>query len=197
MSKLKGITKKEAFKLNESMPPEFYVDINDENGTGYYYEDQLIGYPKSLGELIYMAYKYGFDECKVEIFKSTEKMKLDFETLVKEFTEIMKDYNKVSNQFNENIFNESIGKEGYVYFLSAGDYIKIGYSETIHQRINQLQTGCPFKLELVSVMPGTMKTEKMLHNKFNKHRYNNEWFEFCLEIREFIESMKAKTPRMN
>lgn len=197
MIRSQEITKEDAMRLNDSMPSAFYVDINDENGTSYYYEDHLIGYPKSLGELIYMAYKYGFDECKSNTLKSIEKMQLYFKNITNQFMDSKTDYNKDITEPSENIFKESTGKEGYVYFLSAGGYVKIGYSTTIHQRINQLQTGCPFKLELVCVMPGTMKTEKMLHNKFNQYCYNNEWFEYSLEIREFIESMKVKTPRVN
>lgn len=77
-----NITEEEILKLNESMPPAFYLDMNDPEGLGYYYEDNLIGRPKSLGELIYLAYKFGFDECKENQLKILNQQSIDIKQII-------------------------------------------------------------------------------------------------------------------
>lgn len=68
-----------------------------------------------------------------------------------------------------------------VYVIRMGDtpYYKIGYTtSSVARRMAQLQTGNPFKLEIVKVFQGTTKDEAALHAKFANKRApaNNEWF---------------------
>ena len=82
-----------------------------------------------------------------------------------------------------------IMQKGQVYFVTEGNYIKIGYtSQNIDKRIHQLNTGSIHKLYLLGWIYGNKKTEKELHIKFaqSRVRYNAEWFEPTEELLQFI-----------
>jgi hypothetical protein len=68
-----------------------------------------------------------------------------------------------------------------VYFCRVRGHdtpIKIGYSANTPRRVGQLQTGSPFKLELVRVIPAEMArvVETSLHQKYQSARVYREWF---------------------
>jgi len=75
-----------------------------------------------------------------------------------------------------------------VYFIREADggAVKIGISSSVSKRLCELQTGNPRKLEVVHVIPGGLKKERELHNKFRNHRLEGEWFEWCNMIEDFI-----------
>lgn len=77
-----------------------------------------------------------------------------------------------------------------VYFIKCQEYIKIGYSNNPNDRISQLQTSIPYKLQVVSIIMGTMHDEKKLHKLFKEHHVRGEWFRVSIEILEYIESKK-------
>ena len=82
-----------------------------------------------------------------------------------------------------------IMQKGQVYFVTEGNYIKIGYtSQNIDKRIHQLNTGSIHKLYLLGWIYGNKKTEKELHIKFaqSRVRYNAEWFEATTDLIDFI-----------
>lgn len=79
-----------------------------------------------------------------------------------------------------------------IYFLQARlpdrpGPIKIGYtaSDAIWERVNNLQTGCPWELVVLRVTAGTHDDEKALHREFKHLRMRREWFEFTPELLEF------------
>lgn len=78
---------------------------------------------------------------------------------------------------------------GFVYFVSAGEGgpIKIGWSQDVERRIEELQTANPHKLHLVGKLCGTMADEARVHDLFRQHRLQSEWFEHVPEILAFIE----------
>lgn len=73
----------------------------------------------------------------------------------------------------------------FVYFITDGDSIKIGYSaRDIAHRIMELQTGNPRPLKLLGIIPCAPQTafdkEQELHKKFAQHQKIGggiEWFE--------------------
>lgn len=80
--------------------------------------------------------------------------------------------------------------QGYVYFLRAGLFIKIG--KTIGhpgQRISALQTGCPFKITLAAHIEGGLEKESELHAKFISYKSHGEWFHDKGELKEFVDSL--------
>ena len=72
-----------------------------------------------------------------------------------------------------------------VYLINAvkTDLYKLGYTDTdIESRIKALQTGCPYKLELIHSVNGSLYDEKKLHKLWNHVRENGEWFQFKTEF---------------
>lgn len=70
-------------------------------------------------------------------------------------------------------------KEGYVYFVSNGEYVKIGHAINIEDRMNNLQCGSPYKLKLMKILKSTdyINLETQLHNLFSKYKVLGEWYD--------------------
>lgn len=68
------------------------------------------------------------------------------------------------------------GKQGYVYCITDGEYLKIGYSVNPRKRVAELQTGNARPLSLVAYKPGTEADEAALHAKYIKKNALQEWF---------------------
>lgn len=67
-------------------------------------------------------------------------------------------------------------KIGFVYCITDGTAVKIGYSLKPEARVAELQTGNPRRLRLLASMIGTELTEKALHVKYLRHNVLQEWF---------------------
>lgn len=71
----------------------------------------------------------------------------------------------------------------YVYFIIDGHgHIKIGKADDTYKRLNELQTGNPYKLSiLLTVMMTSVNDafslEQELHQLFKDYRLEGEWFE--------------------
>lgn len=68
-----------------------------------------------------------------------------------------------------------------VYFVTDGEYVKIGIAASLPNRIKQLQTGNPRKLKAMYVIEAdnqrnALKIESDLHNYFKEKRCIGEWF---------------------
>lgn len=69
----------------------------------------------------------------------------------------------------------------YIYIISNGSDYKIGVSVNPINRLKQLRTGCPDKLELMATYPlpksKVYQLEKLCHNAIRSHyRKRGEWF---------------------
>ncbi len=77
---------------------------------------------------------------------------------------------------------------GYVYLIHCVGfpYYKIGITtaKTPVERLQTLQTGLPFKLELLISMPITNanQAEQYLHKYYGKYRIRGEWFNFTEDV---------------
>ena len=78
-------------------------------------------------------------------------------------------------------------KTEYVYFISDGEFVKIGVSKNYQMRLVSLQTANPRKLKLLGVLEGDSYEERNLHNQFDQFRVGGEWFELSPEIQNFIQ----------
>lgn len=67
-----------------------------------------------------------------------------------------------------------------LYFAQAGEYgpIKIGITSAgrLSRRIEELQNGCPWRVELRKVVAGSRRLERALHRTAAPWRMNGEWF---------------------
>lgn len=73
-------------------------------------------------------------------------------------------------------------KNGKVYFIGCNRMgIKIGYTKNDPmKRLKQLQTGCPYKLELLYVIDGASRDTEQYYHRYFSQVYNiqNEWYEY-------------------
>lgn len=72
---------------------------------------------------------------------------------------------------------------GYVYLIhcTGSNKYKIGMSQySSRSRLNTMQTGCPFKLDLIrsEKVQAVKEVEAMLHGAFNGNHWRGEWFSF-------------------
>lgn len=66
-----------------------------------------------------------------------------------------------------------------IYLIGSWDRtkpVKIGIADDPELRVKQLQTGCPYKLDILFKFPGTTTHEAYLHKMFRKQRTFGEWF---------------------
>lgn len=75
-----------------------------------------------------------------------------------------------------------------VYFIKAGDTVKIGIAKNPHDRLRTLQVARPERLELLAVIAGGEKREAALHRRFSKHSIGGEWFRLEGELKTWIEA---------
>lgn len=75
-----------------------------------------------------------------------------------------------------------------VYFIRAGDLVKIGHSVNPPQRLRMLRTGSPVPLEFWHLEAGGKDRERELHERFAADRAHGEWFHISDAIREYVEA---------
>jgi hypothetical protein len=87
--------------------------------------------------------------------------------------------------------------EPVVYFVQIAEQpespIKIG-STTLNgltDRMIGLQNGCPYRLRLLALMDGDVRTEKRLHASFRDSRVIGEWFQPTAALLAMIEGLRA------
>jgi len=68
--------------------------------------------------------------------------------------------------------------EFYVYFIQAGARgpVKIGFAFNPYARLEELQVGNPFRLQLIGAIQGGRAEEIRLHERFKSDRLEGEWF---------------------
>lgn len=81
---------------------------------------------------------------------------------------------------------------GFVYFVEAGDCIKIGFTTSLSDRLPKIATGTSHKLVILHTEPGLISDEKQLHQQFAEFRVRREWFRKAPELLAYIEQRKAR-----
>jgi hypothetical protein len=90
-----------------------------------------------------------------------------------------------------------------IYLIRANEInlYKIGISKNANNRIKQLQTGCPYQLEIVQIFEPKKfpyKVEKIMHRSMSIYKQNEdltklkgEWFDLKNnEIQNFVSNCK-------
>lgn len=80
---------------------------------------------------------------------------------------------------------------GYVYLLRLLHYYKIGIAVDVNRRVNTLNSGLPFDVEIVHTLyvDNMAKAEAFLHRSFEKKLVRGEWFLLQPEDVDFIKSL--------
>lgn len=89
-----------------------------------------------------------------------------------------------------------------IYVLRGKDtnFFKIGRtSQLVETRVQQLQTGCPFEIEVYVTFPTfwPAETEKFLHAYLDEFRASGEWFNVEPEILDSALAMPISTVEGN
>lgn len=75
-----------------------------------------------------------------------------------------------------------------VYFVKAGDFIKVGYSKNekaFKTRLSSYKTSCPFEVEVIATMDGWVDLERDILNYFIKFHAKGEWFHYDESIVDY------------
>ena len=84
------------------------------------------------------------------------------------------------------------GSQDVVYFLRAGPFIKIGKAtHSPAMRVRELQTGCPYPIEVLHFLAGDVAMERKLHRRFAHCRAHGEWFHASASLLAFIASLEG------
>lgn len=76
-----------------------------------------------------------------------------------------------------------------IYFVRCGKDgpVKIGYTSTgLTARLNFLQVGCPWQLEVLGTIEGSRSDERALHKQFAHLHLRGEWFHPTAELMALI-----------
>lgn len=76
-----------------------------------------------------------------------------------------------------------------VYFLRAGDAIKIGYTTNLATRQRSLETASAVPLELLAFVPGDRNEEARLHREWGHLHIRGEWFRADEELLRYIRML--------
>lgn len=92
----------------------------------------------------------------------------------------MFDGNEVYRHYEDYIRFDKPGS--FVYFISDGEYIKIGKAKQPKQRLMELQTGNPKELKILWLIPckndkAAYYVEQSLHGLYRSYRQCGEWFD--------------------
>lgn len=83
---------------------------------------------------------------------------------------------------------------GFIYFIGCHTFVKIGCGSSPFGRMEVLQAGCPYPLEMLAAYPGTIADESELHQRLAKFRGGREWFARSPEIDELIRVARDLYP---
>lgn len=93
-----------------------------------------------------------------------------------------------------------MSKEGYIYIVKINSFYKIGCSFQKGSRVDSLQTGNPYDIELVLEIrvSNYKEVEKILHDRYKLKRAKGEWFTLTFhevsEIKSYLDSLAVREP---
>jgi hypothetical protein len=83
---------------------------------------------------------------------------------------------------------------GYVYFLTDGEVVKIGFSLNVAARLTNLRRDTGRALDLIDSFVGWMPDESALHRRFHRSRIRGgglrDWFRPTPSIFQFIDRLR-------
>lgn len=75
----------------------------------------------------------------------------------------------------------------FVYFLRAGEFVKIGQSRRWKIRMAEMQTGSPYTIVPLLVLIDDAGLERKLHQRFRSDHFRGEWFHMGPAVTAFIK----------
>lgn len=94
--------------------------------------------------------------------------------------------------------------KAFVYFISNGQYVKIGVAKDVKTRLSDLQVGNSSELRLLFSIPAKShqaahRIEAILHNEYRHRQIRGEWFDLLTYIRveQFADYFKSLREEKN
>lgn len=81
----------------------------------------------------------------------------------------------------------------HLYFIKGGRYVKVGVAKHPLGRLNDMQTGNPYKLRLLLVVPyGGFMMESLVHESLKRQgaHYRGEWYLNGAPMQKEIKRLK-------
>jgi len=94
--------------------------------------------------------------------------------------------------------------ENFVYLIgcrsTAEVYVKIGCTSSIRRRLSNIQTGCPYPIEVAFAITSEYREEvvgleHLLHKLLSPHRLRAEWYLVSHEFLAALEELLSKINR--
>src|SRR5579885_1481545 len=79
------------------------------------------------------------------------------------------------------------GSSGFVYFVTNGDAIKIGFASDVAKRLTDLQVAHHAPLSLLGSIKALPREEKEIHQKLKHIRIMGEWFQVHDDVFSLME----------
>ena len=76
-----------------------------------------------------------------------------------------------------------------VYFVQSLNKIKVGYTENLPHRMNNMRTANPHGMVLIGTVNGNKNHEKKIQKVLKEYCVIGEWFKDCEEVREYIDKI--------
>lgn len=77
---------------------------------------------------------------------------------------------------------------GYVYFVERAGYVKVGYTQDLHNRMSAFQANSPFDFQLVgAIRSDEYKTlEESIQNSLANYHKKGEWYDINVQTAKEI-----------
>jgi hypothetical protein len=85
----------------------------------------------------------------------------------------------------------------YLIKVEKHNIYKIGYTNNINERLQDLQGACPFKLSVHKTIDGEIIKEKILHRMFFHRQVSGEWFNFNKSWLKIVTNTMNMLKNMN
>ena len=87
-----------------------------------------------------------------------------------------------------------VSKYNYIYFIQCGEYVKIGYTTSVGERLKALRGMVPYPLKLLKVIEGMIAGERAVHKRLALYHHAYEWFRLEPDLLEAIKRLPGKRP---
>ena len=106
------------------------------------------------------------------------------------FAELRKTFDEDWKAAEEAVERERRQSFGDLYFVRAGNAVKIGRTTNMETRLRHIQAHNHERVELAVLVEGGGWMERDYHARFRARRLHGEWFERCPEIEAEIARLK-------
>lgn len=79
-----------------------------------------------------------------------------------------------------------------IYFVRVAEFVKIGFSSGVLDRIKAIESHNPQELVILGCIDGLLDDEKKLHREFEEYWHRNEWFRATPKLLKGIAAILKK-----